>query len=169
MPVKKTEAKKKVIKKDTPPKKHAGGRPSKYDPKMLLAVEFMARHGLTDLEMSGRLGVSEVTFNAWKKAYPEFLKALKVGKEDADDQVEKSLFQLAKGYEFDAEKPMTVGEGKGFSHIEIAKYHEKTPPNPTACIFWLKNRRPDKWRDKQEIGLTGNINLTIDSDDADLK
>jgi hypothetical protein len=149
--------------------KHAGGRPSKYKPEILLAVEFMARHGLTDLEMSARLGVSEVTFNAWKKAHPEFLKALKVGKDDADDQVEKSLFQLANGYEYEAEKPMTVGEGKGFSHIEIAKYREKAPPNPTACIFWLKNRRKDKWRDKQEMELSGNISLTIDSEDADLK
>ena len=149
--------------------KHAGGRPSTYNPEILLAVEFMARHGLTDLEMSARLGVSEVTFNAWKKVYPEFLKALKVGKDDADDQVEKSLFQLAKGYEYEAEKPMTIGEGKGFSHIEIAKYREKNPPNPTACIFWLKNRRKDKWRDKQEMELSGNISLTIDSEDAELK
>lgn len=149
--------------------KHAGGRPSKYKPEMLLAIEFMARTGLTDLEMSKRLGVSEVTFNAWKKAYPEFLKALKAGKDDADDQVEKSLFKLATGYEFDAEKPMTVGEGRGFSHIEIAQYHEKVAPNPTACIFWLKNRRKATWRDKQEIEHTGNISLTIDGDDAALQ
>lgn len=162
-------AKKAKQKKKPETKKHAGGRPPKYKPEILLAVEFMARHGLTDVEMSKRIGVSEVTFNSWKKKYPEFLKSLKAGKEEADERVEKALFQLAIGYEYDAEKPVTVGEGKGFSRIEIAKYREKTPPNPTACIFWLKNRRKDKWRDKQEIEHSGNISITIDSDDASLK
>lgn len=139
--------------------KHAGGRPSKYDPKMLLAIEYMARNGLTDAQMSEKLGVSEVTFNAWKKTYPEFLNALKIGKADADDQVEASLFRMATGYEHEVEKPMIVSTGDYVTEVEIVKYTERLAPNPTSMIFWLKNRRPEKWREKQEIEMTGPVEI----------
>jgi hypothetical protein len=62
----------------------------------------------------------------WKQKYPEFRCALKAGKEASDDRVERSLYQLAIG-------------------------RNGAAPNVTACIFWLKNRRKDRWRDVQNI------------------
>ena len=78
-----------------------------------------------------------------RKKYPEFLKSLKAGKEEADERVEKALFQLATGYEYDAEKPVTVGEGKGFSRIEIAKYREKTP-SKSDRLYFLAQEPPER-------------------------
>lgn len=33
-----------------------------------------------------------------------------------------------------------------------ADFIEHFPPDTTAMIFWLKNRQPDKWRDKRDVG-----------------
>jgi hypothetical protein len=96
----------------------------------------------------------------WKKTHPEFMLSIKKGKEGPDDLVEKSLFNLATGYVYEAEKPLVVSQGSGLgSEVEIVKYNERVIPNTTAQIFWLKNRRPEKWRDKQEIEHSGEMNI----------
>lgn len=150
--------------------KHPGGRPPKYNkdfhPKL---AELLARDGLIDREIATELGICETTITNWKKEHPEFLASIKRGKDSQDDQVESALLKTAKGYEYDAQKPITVSDGTGMgSHVEIVNYKEKVTPNTTAMIFWLKNRRPDKWRDKQEIDVSGTINLVTDSDDKNL-
>lgn len=142
------------------------GAPSKYLPSMCKIAEEAAGQGLINPEIAAKLGITRETLNVWMHEKPDFSDAVKRGKEIADARVERSLYELAMGYEYDAERPMTVGTGKGFSEIEIAKFREKLPPNATAIIFWLKNRKPKEWRDKQEIGLTdseGNDrNFTLD-------
>lgn len=149
--------------------KHPGGRPTKYKPELCIAAKALARLGLIDTEIAAELGIAESTFYGWKEKYPEFTEAIKAGKDEPDDKVERALFELATGYEFDAEKPMVVSDGKDTgAHVEIAQYREKIAPNATAIIFWLKNRRPKSWRDKQEIEHSGAVNLIIDDDDAKL-
>lgn len=98
--------------------------------------------------------ISTSTFVLWQQNYPEFSIAIKEAREKADEIVEQSLYRMAKGYEHEVEKPMVVGDGLGESHVEIVKYTERLAPNTTAMIFWLKNRKPKEWRDKQEIGVT---------------
>lgn len=82
--------------------------------------------GLTEDEMSGVFGISRRTFNSWKRKYPEFQKALQQGMFFADGEVAESLYRRACG-------------------------DEKKLPDTSACIFWLKNRQPDKWRDKRDV------------------
>jgi hypothetical protein len=94
-----------------------------------LALHF-SRLGATDKDMADAFDVSEVTLNAWKQSHPEFLKSLKEGKLLADARVSTALYTRATGYE---------------------KNDKHYPPDTTACIFWLKNRQPDKWRDKTEV------------------
>lgn len=144
-------------------KKHPGGRPSKYQEiHTCAAVEYMAAAGLTDKQMAAKLDMSEVSFNAWKQEHEEFLKSLKAGKDKADDRVEKSLYKNAVGYNYKAHKPMTVSDGNGDgSHIEIAEYTEHVPAQTIAQIFWLKNRRPEQWRDRQQVEHSGEINSTL--------
>jgi hypothetical protein len=85
------------------------------------------------------------TLNHWKDAHPEFLHSLKQGKEVADAQVEKSLYERALGYSHPEVKVFNnAGE---IITYEVTKHY---PPDPTSMIFWLKNRRPEQWRDKQE-------------------
>lgn len=122
------------------------GRPSKFDPRMVEEARKLAAFGATDQEMAEFWGISVPTFYAWQKAHPAFLKAQKEGKELSDSAVERSLYQRALGYSHPAVKILQY-EGRP---IEVP-YTEHYPPDATSMIFWLKNRRPDRWRDKSEV------------------
>lgn len=110
--------------------------------------------------MADFFGVTETTVNNWKSAHPEFLASLKEAKATADAAVERRLFQRACGYEHEAVKIITVADGNNNgSHVEQVPYVERYPPDTTACIFWLKNRKPQEWRDKTETEHSGKIGL----------
>jgi hypothetical protein len=138
--------------------KHAGGRPTKYDEVLHpILAESLARNGYTDKQIAGKIGVSEVTLNAWKKEHPEFLKSLKKGKEEPDSLVENSLYRRATG--FDNTKAVKIFMPANAKEPVYAPYTEQVHPDVTACIFWLKNRRPDRWREKSEIQHSGDIGI----------
>lgn len=122
-----------------------GGRPSSYKPEYAEQAKKLARLGATDKEMADFFEVGEKTLNNWKQDYPEFLQSLKEGKLLADAEVSSKLFHRATGYEHE-DTDIRVVAGQIVKTTLIKHY----PPDTTACIFWLKNRQPDKWRDKQE-------------------
>ena len=124
------------------------GRPSKFDPAMCDRARVMAEAGAVDTEIAEALEIGLRTLYTWKAEFPQFRQALKRGKDVADDIVEAALFRRATGYSHDAVKIMQY-EG---SPIEVP-FVEHYPPDTTAAIFWLKNRRSKEWRDKQEVDL----------------
>ena len=131
--------------------KNKGGRPSKLDEFTefdFRQVEILASYGLTDSQMAAAFSVSEVTWNAWKKKNEKFLKSLKKGKEAADEMVLRSLYHRACGFSHPEDKIFN-DNGKPLIVSTIKRY----PPAPTSMIFWLKNRQPEKWRDKQDLDL----------------
>jgi hypothetical protein len=93
-------------------------------------------------------GVTAKTINQWKLVHHEFSLALKVGKEVADDRVERSLYQRALGSEIERSRTVTAN-GQTVTTTII----ERLPGDTTAMIFWLKNRRPNRWRDRREVDL----------------
>ncbi len=110
----------------------AKGRYQKWlEPENLILLEGWSRDGLTDEQIAGNMGITVKTLYEWKNKYSEICESLKKGKEFADYQVENALFKSAL-------------EG-----------------NTTAQIFWLKNRRPDKWRDKQKEESNTDNKITI--------
>lgn len=115
--------------------------------------------GATDTEMADFFGVSEQTLNSWKKKFPEFLESLKKGKSIADANVASKLYNRAIGYDARATK-FATNEGKVTDRVE---YVEHYPPDTTAAIFWLKNRQPDKWRDKKEIETNAKLGHELES------
>lgn len=125
-------------------------------PEGLLLIEGWARDGLTDIQIAQNIGISKQTFYDWKKRYPDFADSVKRGKEVIDRMVENALLKAAMGFEYDEEMATPRGEV-----VTIRKYEK---PNTTALIFWLKNRKPKEWRDKQEIAHEGNIGVTIIDD-----
>lgn len=126
----------------------------------LLLIEGWARDGLTDKQISKNIGISESTLNDWKKKFPEFSESLKQSKEIADRQVENALHKTALGFYY--EEDMVTNQG---DVVRVKKYSK---PNTTAQIFWLKNRKPADWRDKQEIEQTNtNIEVRVGEWDAD--
>ena len=126
------------------------GRPSSYKPEFAKQAEKLCELGATDEDLADFFEVSIRTIANWKTSIPEFLQALKGGKEAADDRVERSLYQKAVGYTHDAVK---IFQHQG-AVIE-APYREHIAPDTTAAIFWLKNRRPDLWREKQQHEHSG--------------
>jgi hypothetical protein len=122
------------------------GRSSKFDLSRLEEIKILYASGKTDEQVADFLGVSSRTLNTWKGRHAIFLQTLKDAKAQADDMVEAALFQRAIGYTHIEEKvQLSWGEWKT---IKVAKH---LPPDPIACIFWLKNRRPDRWRDKIHV------------------
>lgn len=124
-------------------KKGAGGRPSKFDSLDLTKVKLLASRGWTDAEMAEFFGVNPDTWYEWKKKHPEFSDTLKDWKFEADHKVERSLYERATGYNHPDTK-FFMFEGTVITEPTTKHY----PPDTTAAIFWLKNRQPDKWRDK---------------------
>src|SRR6478736_8345842 len=120
-------------------------RPTSYKPEYADQARKLAELGATDRETAEFFKVAESTVYLWKHTHPEFSEALKTGKVSADERVVQSLYRRALGYSHDAVKIMTA-EGQ----VVRENYVEHYPPDTTAMIFWLKNRRPDEWRDKTE-------------------
>lgn len=101
------------------------------EPDGLLLLEGWARDGLTDEQIAHNMGIATSTLYDWKKKYSEISEALKKGKEVVDIEVENALLKSAL-------------EG-----------------NITAQIFWLKNRKPNRWREKQSIEHTGEASTKL--------
>ena len=101
------------------------------EPDGLLLLEGWARDGLTDEQIAHNMGIVTSTLYDWKKKYSEISEALKKGKEVVDIEVENALLKSAL-------------EG-----------------NITAQIFWLKNRKPNRWREKQSIEHTGEVSTKL--------
>ena len=126
------------------------GRPSSFKPEYTEQAVKLCRLGATDKEVADFFEVSEQTLNAWKKAHPAFLESLKRGKRVADAEVASKLFSRATGYEHPEDDIKAIA-----GEIVITPTIKHYPPDTTAAIFWLKNRRPDLWRDKVEQSHTG--------------
>lgn len=130
------------------------GRPSKFNEVDLEKVRALATKGWTDDEMAAFFAVDRSTWYRWKANFPDFCDALKEWKDEADARVERSLYQKAVGYTVDSVKIfMPAGADKPV----YAPFIEHHSADTTAAIFWLKNRKPAEWREKQEIVLSGNV------------
>jgi hypothetical protein len=143
------------------------GRPTKYDPAYNVQVLKLAILGATDKQIADFFDVAESTLNLWKLNEPDFSESIKKGKMEADMNVASSLYQKAIGYKAKTQKAFkvrTTKNGEGSTEdVKVVTVEESHPPDTTAAIFWLKNRKSDVWRDKQEIELPGTTILNIGS------
>ena len=131
------------------------------EPDGLLRIEGWARDGLTEEQIAKNMGVSRSTLSDYKVKYPDILRAIKNSKEVADREVENALFNKANGYTVKLKKPMKVRHveydeqtGRKIAEYERIEYIEEevhVPADTTAQIFWLKNRKPNEWRDKVTV------------------
>lgn len=119
---------------------------AKWNPRYVKMAAGIGKLGATDRELAEIFATTDRTIRRWKLEHPAFHAALKLGKDIPDSIVERSLFNRAKGYSYEAVKLFVDKDG---GEHRMA-YIEHVPPDVTAQIFWLKNRRPDEWRDRQE-------------------
>lgn len=121
------------------------GRPKEKvaDKVDLEIVAMLVEKGLTDEELAKVFNKNPSTINDWKKD-PEFFQVLKKGKDIADAKVVASLYKRACGY--DIKRKMFI---KGMGLMDVEQHY---PPDTVACIFWLKNRQREDWKDRVEHG-----------------
>ena len=130
----------------------------------LLQLESWARDGLTDEQIASNMGITRKTLAEWKTKYSDICDTIKRGKAVVDIQVENALLKRALGYSYDEvtrervlDYDPSTGQVVG-SHMEITKTVKKeVQGDTTAQIFWLKNRRPEQWRDKRDVSVEGEI------------
>ena len=125
-------------------------RPSKINQLELGKVRKLAEVGCTDEQIADFFGICRDTLSEYKKKYPEFSDTIKAGKKISDEKVERSLFERACGYEHPEDK-IFCNDGQ----IIVEPTTKHYPPDTVACIFWLKNRKPNEWRDTQAHELSG--------------
>lgn len=127
------------------------GRPTKFNPSFVEQARKLAALGATDREAAEFFEVNEATLHRWKHEHAEFCESLKVGKETADRRVEQSLYRRALGYSHDAVKIQVNAAGE----VTQVPFVEHYAPDTTAAIFWLKNRKPEEWRDVKAQEISG--------------
>lgn len=137
---------------------------SKYETDVkprLVEIEAWKRDGLTDEQIFKNLGISRDTFYKYKEKYSDFSEAIKKGKEVADIEVENALFKRAIGYKY-KEVIKEVKEIDGKKSTYVKEVIKEMPGDVGAQIFWLKNRKSSKWKDKQDIDIEdNNVSITI--------
>lgn len=141
------------------------GRRGKYedwlDEDSLLKVQGWARDGLSNEQIAHNMGITFQTLYKWQDKYSELREALKKGKEVVDREVENALLKRALGYEYDevTQEPVT-DKDTGITEMRVTKRVTKQiVPDVTAQIFWLKNRKPEEFRDKRDVELSGSVDL----------
>jgi len=122
----------------------------------LKRIKGWAFDGLNDEQIAGKMGISKSTFYEWQKKFPEFAEAICEGKEIPDRNVENALYKRACGFEYEeVTKEVDEINGKMITK-RVKKYY---PPDATSMIFYLKNRKPEEWRDKQQVELSGSLDI----------
>ena len=137
------------------------GRPTLYHPEETprIARKIMGE-GKTLGDLAEVLGVHRSTMDEWRINHPEFSAMIELGRIDADDRVERALYERAVGYEHPEEKLLTVSQGAGLpSVVERHKVTAHYPPDPTALKFWLTNRRRGRWSERSQLDVGGKLTL----------
>lgn len=131
----------------------------------LTLLEGWARSGLTDQDIAKNIGISRSTLNVWRERFPQIANAISAGKEVADYAVENALFRRAVGYETEEETlERLFDKTTGKFEMRVTKtVRKRVAPDTVAAIFWLKNRRPDKWRDRAEENSGAVNNEFVDA------
>ena len=130
-------------------------------PGQLAVIERMARDGKTVEQIARTIGVHRNTLTRWL-ADPVIADAMYKGRAHADDKVERALFRRAAGYTYTQKKRTVLEDGA----VREETTTKEVPPDTVACIFWLKNRRPMEWRDRQDIDLYAGVEFVQIVDDT---
>ncbi len=130
------------------------GQPTRYEPAFCPRAHRLALLGLTDTEIADQFGISPDTLYEWKRRYPEFSDSLDAGKIEADAHVAEGLYNRARGMSVPAVK---IFQGTPEGGPVIVPHQEHLPPDVGAAKLWLRNRQPERWRERQEVNVTGSI------------
>ncbi len=145
----------------------------KYNPQYHDAWAWsLAAKGATDEEIADAMGISRRTIYRWSwtedkkgnKTLTSFGEALSTGKDAADAQVERTLYQRCKGFEVEEEEQTINVDNKGGSTIgKIVKKKRYIPPDTMAIMYWLNNRKREEWNNKYKSESSNIVDDWVDS------
>jgi len=115
-------------------------------PEGLILLRAKSRDSLTKNELAKKLGIAPKTLSLWESKYPEIEEALRQGREITDVRVENAILKKALGFETTEIKKVVKADGAE----EITTIQKCVPPDVSAASVWLKNRCPERWRDKPQ-------------------
>lgn len=137
------------------------GRPSLYNEKYNEQAYKLCLLGAIDKDLADFFDVCEATINNWKTEFPDFLESIAKGKKIADMEVASALYQTTQDRIVIEQqafkcKSVTWEDGKRVEKekVELIEVEKVIPADFRSQSFWLKNRKSDSWRDKQEIDHT---------------
>lgn len=110
-------------------------------PEGLLLLQGWARDGLSEEQIAGNMGIRRSTLNEWKNRFPVISDTIREGKDVADRNVENALYKRAIGYKY---TEVTRERGPDGKKVRIVTKHER--PDVNAQMHWLRNRKPERWR-----------------------
>lgn len=124
----------------------------------LIRLKGWAFDGLTYEQIAkDKIGINPCTLYDWINKYPKISEALKDGKEIPDREVEAALKKRATGYE--VEQVTEEWDATVEKMIVTKRVTKHIPPDPTSIIFYLKNRKPDQWINKDKLEVSGSIDF----------
>lgn len=135
------------------------GLPSEFKEEYAEQAYKLCLLGAINSEIADFLDIAESTFYKWQNDFPIFAEAIKRGKLRADMEIANKLYNRANGYDFVEEQAIKVKCGQHEEKIEIVELNKHIAPDVTSMIFWLKNRKSDKWRDKNETEVSGALTV----------
>lgn len=112
----------------------------------LLLLKARSRDSLNKRELAEKIGVTSATLARWEREYPQIAEAVRKGREIIDISVENAILKKALGFETTEIKTVLKADGAE----EVTTVCKNVPPDLSAASVWLKNRCPEKWRDKPE-------------------
>jgi len=129
-------------------------------------IEKLCKHlkqGATITSTCQAIGISRETFYDWMKKKPDVSDTIKKAMAIPDQKVENALYKSAiMGHRYTEKEYKGVAVGEKVKMILVKKVRKFIPPNVTAQIFYLKNKQPDEWKDRQDIDLSGDLNVTVE-------
>ncbi len=146
---------------DNLPVKRKAGRPPTFNEQIADKIVALAEKGKTIDQISDIIGVTSRCISFWLAEKPSLLQAVKEARQMADEMVEASLFKKATGYFHETEK---IFYDKDTGQIVRAPTVQHYAPDTTAQIFWLKNRKPEQWRDRTEVKLEKELDDMSDEE-----
>lgn len=152
------------------------GQPTKYKKSFdKMAYIACAEGGFTDLKLARLFGIAKATLNNWKRSHPKFLASIQKGKDEYDlATAENSLKKRVNGYNYkevtkkrvvvrDENNYVVLDEnGKPKTELQITKTISRhIPGDPRSIMFFLKNRNPERWPDRFDVEVGGDITVVV--------
>ena len=117
----------------------------------LLRIESWASDGLTNEDIAHNMGITRQTLNNWCKKYVDIFNAIKKGREPVVREIENAIVKSAKGYEYEETSTEVWLDDEGNRRQKVVKHKRYAKPDTSAAIFLLKNYKPNKYRNYNDL------------------